>query len=58
MQPAITKKPPGTRQAVTKKRRDTMPTSHTGTTYMLCTMRKRQLRITLQSTIPSNSLAQ
>jgi hypothetical protein len=52
MQPAITEKPPSTRQAVSKKRRDTMPTSHTATTYTLFTMRKRRQRITPQSTIP------
>jgi hypothetical protein len=50
MQPAITEKRPSTRQAVTKKWRDTMPTSHTATTYMLCIMRKRQQRIMPEST--------
>jgi hypothetical protein len=50
MQPAITEKRPSTRQAVTKKRRDTMPTSRTVTTCTLHTMRKRRLKITPPST--------
>jgi hypothetical protein len=56
MQPVITEKRPNTRQAVSKKERDTMPTWHTVTTYMLCTMQKKQQKITPPSTTPSKGL--
>jgi hypothetical protein len=39
-----------------QEERDTMPTWHTVTTYMLCTMQKKQQKITPPSTTPSKGL--
>ena len=55
MQPVITEKRPNTKPAVSKKRRDTMPTSRTATIYMRCTMRKRRQKITPQNTALSSA---